>query len=70
MRQAADVQDFIMMLAPVGPPALTLAAIVEMSDIDEDVETAVAKTIVISYALTPLISVSVTAALQVVQKLY
>ncbi|OCF71832.1 hypothetical protein I204_07895 [Kwoniella mangroviensis CBS 8886] len=64
------VLDFIMMLAPVGPPALTLAAIVEMSDTDEDVETAVAKTIVISYALTPLISVSVTAALQVVQKLY
>ncbi|WVW83051.1 hypothetical protein I302_105068 [Kwoniella bestiolae CBS 10118] len=64
------VLDFIMMIAPVGPPALTLAAIVEMSDTDEDVETAVAKTIVISYALTPLISVSVTAALQVVQKLY
>ncbi|WWC61094.1 uncharacterized protein I303_103672 [Kwoniella dejecticola CBS 10117] len=44
--------------------------IVEMSDTDEDVETAVAKTIVVSYALTPLISVSVTAALQVVEKLY
>ncbi|WWC90007.1 uncharacterized protein L201_004937 [Kwoniella dendrophila CBS 6074] len=44
--------------------------IVEMADTDEETETAVAKTIVISYALTPLISVSVTAALQVVQKLY
>nr|XP_018263817.1 uncharacterized protein I303_03690 [Kwoniella dejecticola CBS 10117]OBR85975.1 hypothetical protein I303_03690 [Kwoniella dejecticola CBS 10117] len=64
------ILDFIMMIAPVGPPALTLAAIVEMSDTDEDVETAVAKTIVVSYALTPLISVSVTAALQVVEKLY
>nr|XP_019013558.1 uncharacterized protein I206_01628 [Kwoniella pini CBS 10737]OCF52339.1 hypothetical protein I206_01628 [Kwoniella pini CBS 10737] len=64
------VLDFIMMIAPVGPPALTLAAIVEMSDTDENVETAVAKTIVISYALSPLISFSVTAALHVVQKLY
>ncbi|WVR08009.1 hypothetical protein IAU60_005053 [Kwoniella sp. DSM 27419] len=36
----------------------------------EIVETAVAKTIVISYGLTPLISGSVTVALQVVQKLY
>ncbi|WWC69428.1 uncharacterized protein I206_103367 [Kwoniella pini CBS 10737] len=44
--------------------------IVEMSDTDENVETAVAKTIVISYALSPLISFSVTAALHVVQKLY
>ncbi|WVF68279.1 hypothetical protein IAT40_003044 [Kwoniella sp. CBS 6097] len=64
------VLDFVMMIAPVGPPALTLAAIVEMSDTHEDTETAVAKTIVISYALTPLISASVTAALAVVQKLY
>ncbi|KAK8869782.1 hypothetical protein IAR55_000350 [Kwoniella newhampshirensis] len=46
------VLDFVMMIAPVGPPALTLAA-----------------TIVLSYVLTPLISVSVTAALSVVQAL-
>nr|XP_031862775.1 uncharacterized protein CI109_001787 [Kwoniella shandongensis]KAA5529847.1 hypothetical protein CI109_001787 [Kwoniella shandongensis] len=61
------VLDFVMMIAPVGPPALTLAAIVEMSDADESTETAVAKTIVLSYVLTPLISVSVTAALAVIQ---
>ncbi|WWD15945.1 hypothetical protein CI109_100369 [Kwoniella shandongensis] len=41
--------------------------IVEMSDADESTETAVAKTIVLSYVLTPLISVSVTAALAVIQ---
>ncbi|OCF41258.1 endoplasmic reticulum protein [Kwoniella heveanensis CBS 569] len=67
---ADPVLDFVMMIAPVGPPALTLAAIVEMSDTHEETETAVAKAIVISYALTPLISASVTAALAVVQKLY
>ncbi|KAK4686566.1 hypothetical protein P7C73_g3558, partial [Tremellales sp. Uapishka_1] len=64
------VLDFVMAISAVGPPALTLAAIVEMSDADESTHTAVAQTIVISYVLTPLISVSVTAALTMIGKLY
>ncbi|KAL7423976.1 hypothetical protein Q5752_001561 [Cryptotrichosporon argae] len=64
------ILDFVMAIAPVGPPALTLAAIVEMSDADESTTTAVAKTIVLSYALTPLISLSVTGAQSVVGALY
>ncbi|CAD6569589.1 MAG: hypothetical protein TREMPRED_005321 [Tremellales sp. Tagirdzhanova-0007] len=81
------VLDFTMAIAPVGPPALTLAAvcisppdldirlithpkIVEMSDSSEETETAVAQTIVISYLLAPLVSLSVTGALSVVGGLY
>jgi len=62
--------DFTMAIAPVGPPALTLAALVEMSDTDAATDTAIAQTIVISYIVTPLISLSVTAAVSVVGTLY
>ena len=81
-------QDFILILIPVGPPALTLAAvskdtnnayprltygpfqIVEMSDAGEETQAAVAKTILISYIITPVISLSVSAALTTVKLLY
>ncbi|KAJ9099766.1 hypothetical protein QFC21_003764 [Naganishia friedmannii] len=62
--------DFILILIPIGPPALTLAAIVEMSDASEATHVAVAQTILISYALTPFISLSVSAALTTVKLLY
>ncbi|KAJ9118171.1 hypothetical protein QFC22_004075 [Naganishia vaughanmartiniae] len=62
--------DFILILIPIGPPALTLAAIVEMSDASEATHAAVAQTILISYALTPFISLSVSAALTTVKLLY
>lgn len=63
-------QDFVMIVSPVGPPALTLAAIVAMSDAGEETSAVVAKTLVISYILTPLISITVTAAISIVKTLY
>ncbi|KIR96894.1 endoplasmic reticulum protein [Cryptococcus deuterogattii 2001/935-1] len=64
------ILDFVMIVSPVGPPALTLAAIVAMSDAGEDTSAVVAKTLVISYILTPLISITVTAAISIVKTLY
>jgi hypothetical protein len=40
------------------------------SNADESTDTAVAQTIVLSYILTPLISVSVTGALDIVQRIH
>jgi len=64
------ILDFTMAIAPVGPPALTLAALVEMADTDEGTDSAVAQTIVLSYAFTPLIGASVSGVLTVVKRLY
>ncbi|KAL1411639.1 hypothetical protein Q8F55_002603 [Vanrija albida] len=63
------VFDFVMIIAPVGPPALTLAAIVEMAAPGQATITAVATTVVVSYALAPFVSVGVTLALYVVEGL-
>jgi hypothetical protein len=60
--------DFVLSLAPVGPPALTLAAIASMSDIDEQAEGGIARIILLSYAVTPLIAGSVSASLWAVGK--
>jgi hypothetical protein len=49
---------------------VALFKIVEMSDAGEETQSAVAKTILISYVLTPLISLSVSAALTTVKLLY
>lgn len=58
-----------MIIAPVGPPALTLAAIVEMAAPGQATITAVATTVVVSYGLAPFVSVGVTLALYVVEGL-
>ncbi|ORY23035.1 endoplasmic reticulum protein [Naematelia encephala] len=64
------ILDFTMAIAPVGPPALTLAAIAEMSHADDETNAAIAQTIVLSYVFTPLISFSVAGALKAVNSLY
>jgi hypothetical protein len=60
----------MLILAPTGPSALSLAAIVAMSDASEETESVVAQTLLISHIATPLISISVSAALAVVQVLH
>lgn len=60
----------MLILAPIGPSALSLASIVTMSDASEETTSIVAQTILVSHALTPLISLSVSAGLAVVQVLY
>ncbi len=58
---------FVLMIGNVGPPALTLSAIAEMSDLPEETEGEVSQVLLLSYAATPLIALSITAALEVVQ---
>ncbi|ORY72931.1 hypothetical protein BCR35DRAFT_307471 [Leucosporidium creatinivorum] len=60
------VLDFILCLSNVGPPALTLSAIANMANLPSEAEGQIAQTLTLSYAVTPLIALSVTAALQVV----
>jgi len=58
--------DFVLMISNTGPPALTLSAIADMADLTADVEGQVSRILLLSYAVTPLISLPVTAALTVV----
>ncbi|CED82263.1 Predicted membrane protein [Phaffia rhodozyma] len=64
------VLAFVLCLCPVGPPALTLASIAQMSDIDEDAEGQIARIILVSYAVTPLISIAVSAAVWICSMKY
>ncbi|SDA02344.1 BZ3501_MvSof-1269-A2-R1_Chr12-3g03552 [Microbotryum saponariae] len=64
------VLDFVLMLSNVGPPALTLSAIAEMTDLGPRVEGQIARTLTASYVVTPLIALTVTAALEVVERSY
>ena len=63
-------QDFMLILAPTGPSALSLAAIVSMSDASEETASVVSQTLLVSHIATPLISLTVSAALSVVQILH
>ncbi|KAK4049973.1 hypothetical protein OIV83_003797 [Microbotryomycetes sp. JL201] len=60
------ILDFVIALSNVGPPALTLAAIADMADIPVDTEGQIARALVASYIVTPLIALSCTAAISVV----
>ncbi|KAI5478185.1 hypothetical protein MNV49_005352 [Pseudohyphozyma bogoriensis] len=64
------ILDFVLMLSNVGPPALTLSAIAELAHLPADVEGQIARIITLSYAVTPLICLPVTAALEVVERAY
>ncbi|KAG7580157.1 hypothetical protein FFLO_00128 [Filobasidium floriforme] len=64
------ILDFMLILAPTGPSALSLAAIVSMSDASEETASVVAQTLLVSHIATPLISLTVSAALVVVQALH
>lgn len=50
---------FVLAMAPVGPPALTLCAIADLADITEEIEGQIARLLLLSYAVTPFISTSV-----------
>ncbi|ODQ53265.1 auxin efflux carrier [Saitoella complicata NRRL Y-17804] len=55
--------NFILAIGPVGPPAITLAAVVEMSGVGAAEEGRVARMLTWSYIVTPVISGPVVAAL-------
>ncbi|KAF2771004.1 hypothetical protein EJ03DRAFT_373315 [Teratosphaeria nubilosa] len=58
---------FAMMLMPVGPPAMKLTALADVSGADEEQKMGIAKFLTISYAISPLICFSVVGALKASQ---
>ncbi|SGZ32153.1 BQ5605_C043g12095 [Microbotryum silenes-dioicae] len=64
------VLGFVLMLSNVGQPAFTLSAIAEMADLGPRIEGQIARTLTASYVVTPLIALTVTAALEVVESSY
>ncbi|KAL1587011.1 hypothetical protein WHR41_04109 [Cladosporium halotolerans] len=58
---------FAMMLMPVGPPALSITAMADVSGAGEEVKLGIAKFLTVSYAVSPLICFSVVGALKASQ---
>lgn len=64
------ILDFILMMTPAGPPAITLAAVAELGGVGEDELASIAQMLLWSYAITPLIAPTVAIAIQVVKSEY
>ena len=58
---------FAMMLMPVGPPALSITAMADVSGADETQKLSIAKFLTVSYVVSPLICFSVVGALKASQ---
>ncbi|KAJ5621041.1 Auxin efflux carrier [Penicillium lagena] len=54
---------FSMMLMPVGPPSLVILGLAELAKASEREKMAIAKTLTIMYALSPLVCFAITGAL-------
>lgn len=57
--------NFVLMITPVGPPAITLAAVAEIAGVSESEVTAVSRMLLITYAIAPLVAPSVAVALSI-----
>lgn len=57
--------NFVLMITPVGPPAITLAAVAEIAGVSPEEVTAVSRTLLYSYAIAPLVAPSVAMALSI-----
>lgn len=55
--------NFVLMITPVGPPAITLAAVAEIAGVSSDEVTAVSRMLLYTYAISPLVAPSVAIAL-------
>ncbi|KAM0338176.1 hypothetical protein ACHAPU_011426 [Fusarium lateritium] len=55
---------FTMMLMPAGPSAMKLVAMAEMDDADENDKMSIARVLMTSYAVSPLLSIAVVASLK------
>lgn len=64
------VLDFVLMMTPAGPPAITLAAVAELGGVGEDELASIAQMLLWSYAITPFIAPTVAVAIQVVKSEY
>ncbi|QRV85941.1 auxin efflux carrier transmembrane protein [Ceratobasidium sp. AG-Ba] len=60
--------DFVLSIVGIGPPAITLAAISEMAELDEQEDGQVARILTIAYVITPLICVPLSATVYAVQQ--
>lgn len=58
--KADPMLDFVLAIAHVGPPAITLAALAQVSGMGEAEQGVVATVLLASYVVTPLISLSVS----------
>ena len=56
---------FTMMLMPTGPPAMKLIAMADVNGADESEKMSIAKLLTLSYALSPLLALTVVGALKV-----
>lgn len=52
--------DFVLAISHTGPPAITLAAMADMSGLDEKDQGTIATVLLASYIVTPLLSLSVS----------
>lgn len=57
--------NFVLMITPVGPPAITLAAVAEIAGLSPAEVTAVSRTLLYSYIIAPLVAPSVAVALSI-----
>ncbi|KAF4984500.1 hypothetical protein FZEAL_348 [Fusarium zealandicum] len=55
---------FVLMLMPAGPPAMKLMAMAEVDDADEDDKMSIARILMTSYVISPLMSLAVVGSLK------
>lgn len=55
---------FVLMLMPTGPTAMKLVAMAEVDDADEDEKMSIARVLMISYVISPLLSFTVVGSLK------
>lgn len=64
------VYDFVLIISGAGPPAITLMSVAEIGGAKADMVGKVARTLLIAYAATPALSLTVVAGLAVLKKIY
>ncbi|KAF8583386.1 hypothetical protein K439DRAFT_59872 [Ramaria rubella] len=59
--------DFALMIAPIGPPGVSIAAVAEIANLSDEDNAIIARMLTVSYLVTPLISLPIAAALTLVK---
>jgi len=58
---------FALMLMPVGPPALKLTALADVSGADDNEQMSIAKFLTLSYIISPILAIAVVGAVTAAQ---
>lgn len=61
--------NFILMITPVGPPAITLAAVAEIAGVPKKEVSAISRMLLYMYAIAPLVAPTVAVALSIAYKI-